>query len=100
MYLVSRPNIYPPSHLIGSCFVLGASLSVATCTISLCPFNLFNISYYFFRGIRKTTYVGYGAPPISIVIIIIFCNTFIHNNIHVIGLGNKLLVSCILYIFC
>ena len=71
----------------------------ATCTISLCPFNLFNISYYFFRGIRKTTYVGYGAPPISIVIIIIFCNTFIHNNIHVIGLGNKLLVSCICILF-
>ena len=58
----------------------------------------FNISYYFSRGIRKTTYVGYGAPPISIIIIIIFCNTFIHNNIHVIGLGNKLLVSCILYL--
>ena len=57
--------------------------------------DFFNISYYFSRGIRKTTYVGYGAPPISIVIIIIFCNTCIHNNIHVIGLGNKLLVSCL-----
>ena len=99
MYLVSRPNIYPPPHTWLVHALSWARPHPATCTISLCPFNFFNISYYFSRGIRKTTYVGYGAPPISIIILIIFCNTFIHNNIHVIGLGNKLLVlSCLVFI--